>query len=143
MKKILNDEANYGVLSNDVANKMMSTNHIDSKIDFSDNRVKAYANVIDTCDEVQSGLRSFLTGHNRMNRTHEHWEHMPDQHQTKDRCNIIKLTNAMKLTVIAKHSVFQMMLLLDGTEHQKKLQNFLFYQCYFVTKSRQMDLAWQ
>ena len=69
-KIYLNDEVNYGMLSNAVMNKMINTNTTDSKIDFSGNRVKAYANIIDICDEVQFGLRSFLTGYNRMNRTY-------------------------------------------------------------------------
>ena len=98
----LNDELNYGMLSNDVANKMINTDHADSKIDFSGNRVKAYTNIIEMCDEVKFDVRSFLTGYNRMNMMHEHLEHVPDQHQTKDRDNIVKLMNTMNLTVIAK-----------------------------------------
>ena len=124
-KKCLNDEVNYGVLSNDVTNKMTNTNHADSKTDFSGNLVKAYENIIDTCDEVQFGLHSFLTGPNRTNMMHEHWENFPDQHQTKDRDNIVKLMSTMKLTAITKCSSFQNYITLGRNQTSKESKKLL------------------
>ena len=41
------------------------TNNEDQQIDYSGERVRSYAHLINLCDEVQFGLRSFLTGYNQ------------------------------------------------------------------------------
>jgi len=105
---ICNNEAmDYSILSNAVVNKMIMRNDTQSTVDFSGKRVKGYANIIDICDEVQFGLRSFMTGCNRTDRTYEYWQHMPEQHKTKERDNIVQVMNRLKSTAIASYSSFQ------------------------------------
>ena len=63
--------------------------------------------MIDLCDEVEHGLRSFLTGYNRANEACKHWANMPEQHRTIERDGIVHCMNSIKSTAIADCSKFQ------------------------------------
>ena len=59
-----NDQICYSTLTKAVMGQSISNNVQYSHIDFSGNRVQSYARIVNICDEIQFGVRSFLTGYN-------------------------------------------------------------------------------
>ena len=62
-----NKQVCYSTLAKAVMGQSISNNVQYSTIDFSGTRVESYARIVDICDEVQFGVRCFLTGYNRTN----------------------------------------------------------------------------
>ena len=102
-----NGTTSYPMLLEAVQTNNIESATTENKIDFSGNRVKAYATVIDMCDEIQFCIRTSLTGYNRGNRVYKYVKNMPVYYQTEERDEIVKLMNSMKTSVIAKCSSFQ------------------------------------
>ena len=59
----MNDEVQFRLMINAIMNNTLVIEDNNEKIDFSGSRVNAYANLINVCDEIQFGVRLFLTGY--------------------------------------------------------------------------------
>ena len=102
-----NEEVGYSMIANIVNGQSISNSVAYSNIDFTGKRVKSYARIVDICDEVQFGVRCFLTGYNRSNQDYKYWNNMPSRYQTQLRNDIVLQMNTLKSTTISKCSMFQ------------------------------------
>ena len=102
-----NETTCYQTLLKAVMLNKITSNATDPIVEFSGVRVKSYSHIIDLCDEVQYGVRSFLTGDNRTNEVFKYWKNMPEQYQTIEIDTIVHNMNSIKATTIAKCCIFQ------------------------------------
>ena len=120
-----NDQIRFNMLSNTIMNNSIDMENSTTNIDFSGKRVNSYANIINICDEVQFGMRCFLTGYNKTNGTFKYWKHMPVQYQTIQRDTIVKVINSMKQSLLAKCASFQNDVTLEWNPASKKATKLL------------------
>ena len=102
-----NEVCSYTVMKDAILSDTIRTNRIVPKIDFSGKRVESYAKLVDICDEIQNGVRSFLTGYHRSSKEYKYWKNMPPEYCTIERDSIVLLMNSLKTTSIAKCCSFQ------------------------------------
>ena len=120
-----NEKLKFNLLTNIILNHNIDNDNSTATIDFSGKRVEAYANIINICDEVQFGLRRYLTGYNKSNRTFKYWPHLPQQYQTIQRDRIVKLVNGTKQSVLVKCASFQTTVTLEWNPACKKATKLL------------------
>ena len=102
-----NETPDYSMITNAVNGKGLSHNVPYSNIDFTGKRVDSYARIVDICDEVQFGARSFLTGYNRGTQDYKYWDNMPSRYLHQLRNDIVLQMNRLKTGTITKCSMFQ------------------------------------